>query len=77
MSNKVKILNLLRDGEWHNAYQLNDLFGWKWASRVSDLIKDGYLIEKRRYQKDKPELEYRLLTKEYVSPYQGKEIVTF
>jgi hypothetical protein len=60
MSNKQKIHNLLKDGNWHSAYELNDLYGWKFASRISDLIKDGIEIEKRKHQLDKPELDYKL-----------------
>jgi hypothetical protein len=66
MTCKQSILKILSDGNWHSAYELNDLVGWKFASRVSDLIKDGHQIEKRRYQVDKPELEYKLIKEELI-----------
>ena len=46
MNQKEKLLNLLKDGEWHsNIEVLNDLHIWRVSARIFNLREDGYQIE--------------------------------
>jgi hypothetical protein len=42
-----QILMLLSDGQWHDTTQLHAI-GWRYTSRLHDLRKRGYVLEKRR-----------------------------
>lgn len=49
MTQKEKIIDLLSDGEWHNATELHDIC-WRFGARIFDLKHDGYEFEKRKGQ---------------------------
>jgi hypothetical protein len=45
MTQKDRLLEFLKSGYKYHSCDLNDFIGWKFASIVSSLRKDGYQIE--------------------------------
>ena len=46
LTQKQKVMAVLSDSYWHSNLELNQAVGWKFASRVSDLIREGHIIER-------------------------------
>lgn len=46
LSQKQRILNLLKDGRWHNVTELHAI-AWRYGGRLFDLRQEGHLFEKR------------------------------
>lgn len=44
-SHREKVLELLRNGEWHSSRALGQVGGTRYGSRVQELRDVGYLIE--------------------------------
>lgn len=79
MSQKTKILNLLSDGQYHSALEINtpEVAGYHGSQRVYDLKKDGYKIDCElatkvipNYQGNPKIMAYKLLFK--VDPEKPK-----
>jgi len=63
MSNKDLMLELLRDGKWHSNRELQDVAGFCYSARKSELRKEGWIIQPRHVKAGK--WEYRLTGKRY------------
>ena len=52
-SQKQKILNILNDRKWHSGLELNtpQVAGYHASQRISDLLNDGYVIDRSRASK--------------------------
>ena len=68
-SQNTRILKLLSDGEWHGHHSLYAI-GCVAHSRISELRKHGYVIEKRQFTVyGKQVWEYRLVGEVEASEY--------
>lgn len=58
-SMKMKLYDILKDGEWHGCKDLVHL-GLSYRNRIAELRKDGYEIESER-EKGKTTFRYKLI----------------
>lgn len=65
MSKKDAMLNLLRDGKWHANTELQEVAGYCYSARKSELRRDGWIIRPRHVKGGK--WEYRLAGRNYVN----------
>ncbi len=62
MSQKDKILNLLKDNRWHSFMELLAVY-YKYTQRIFDLREIGHVIEERRSDSNPHACDYRLISK--------------
>jgi biotin operon repressor len=59
MAQKNKLLELLKDNNWHSNIEIfNELRIWRVSARIYDLKKDGYNIETRSNTQDEKQYLY-------------------
>lgn len=59
-NNVERLIQLLRDGQWHPGDELAFHVSWRFGHTVHVARKRGYQIEKRKIAQN--QFEYRLLT---------------
>ena len=62
MTQKAKIIDLLKDKEWHSTEELHAIC-WRYGARLFDLREEGYVFEKKPHPFKKNLELWRLLTK--------------
>ena len=64
-SNRERLLQLLKDGQWHDQHACTGAGGMRYSARVKELRAQGYQIETQR-------LEPRRFFYRLVMPEQGR-----
>ena len=59
MNQKDRLLGFLKSGYKYHSCDLNDFIGWKFATIVSDLRKDGHQIEITQANKNFKYYQYK------------------
>ena len=64
-SNRDRLLQLLKDGQWHDQHACTEAGGMRYSARVKELRAQGYRIETQR-------LEPRRFFYRLIAPAQGR-----
>lgn len=69
---KRRLLEILWDGEWHSAGELNRLLGWRFGAAFRQLRVDGWKWESEQIENAGGVCRYRLLSHEKGEPVRTK-----